>query len=177
MLTEPVRLCRDAERLRFTVPGPRGPWPGVVGPVVLTEPVRLCRHVERLHFAYRSHHGTATRRTVGPHRPACCERRRYRAARDPGREARHTFRVDRVTPRPPHGPRSVPRGPPAEDLAAYVSRASPRACTPRTASSGPGARGGGRRGGSPTDGVPGVEGPDGLLPRTGPPASTRWSSA
>ncbi|MBO0518208.1 WYL domain-containing protein, partial [Streptomyces beijiangensis] len=49
-------------------------------------------------------------------------RRWYLVAWDLGREDWRTFRVDRVTPRPPHGPRFVPRDPPAEDLAAYVSR-------------------------------------------------------
>ncbi|CAM5700411.1 hypothetical protein SBADM41S_11105 [Streptomyces badius] len=38
------------------------------------------------------------------------------------REDWRTFRADRITPTPPHGPRFVPRPPPAEDLAAYVSR-------------------------------------------------------
>ncbi|WP_449338580.1 WYL domain-containing protein, partial [Streptomyces chartreusis] len=41
---------------------------------------------------------------------------------DLDREDWRTFRVDRVTPKPPHGPRFAPRTPPAEDLAAYVSR-------------------------------------------------------
>ncbi len=33
-----------------------------------------------------------------------------------------TFRADRITPTPPHGPRFTPRPGPADDLAAYVSR-------------------------------------------------------
>nr|WP_237547663.1 WYL domain-containing protein [Streptomyces sp. SID5476] len=66
--------------------------------------------------------GAATRRTVEPHRLVCTERRWYLVAWDVDRVGWRTFRVDRVTPTPPHGPRFTPREPPAEDLAAYVSR-------------------------------------------------------
>ena len=52
----------------------------------------------------------------------CTERRWYLVAWDLDRDDWRTFRVDRITPKPPHGPRFVPRDPPAEDLAAYVSR-------------------------------------------------------
>ncbi|CAM5740511.1 hypothetical protein SHIRM173S_06540 [Streptomyces hirsutus] len=66
------------------------------------------------------------RRDEPPHRGTApsgvLERRWNPAAWDLGREDWRTFRVDRLTPKPPHGPRFVPREPPAEDLAAYVSR-------------------------------------------------------
>ncbi len=52
----------------------------------------------------------------------CSERRWYLVAWDLDRDDWRTFRVDRITPRPPHGPRFAPRTPPADDLAAYVSR-------------------------------------------------------
>ncbi len=52
----------------------------------------------------------------------CTERRWYLVAWDVDREDWRTFRVDRLTPKPPHGPRFTPRKPPAEDLAAYVSK-------------------------------------------------------
>ncbi|NEE43364.1 WYL domain-containing protein, partial [Streptomyces sp. SID8455] len=45
----------------------------------------------------------------------------YLVAWDLDREDWRTFRVDRITPTPPHGPRFTPRPPPADDLAAYVS--------------------------------------------------------
>ncbi len=51
----------------------------------------------------------------------CTERRWYLVAWDLDREAWRTFRADRIEPGPPHGPRFIPRQPPAEDLAAYVS--------------------------------------------------------
>ena len=52
----------------------------------------------------------------------CTERRWYLVAWDLDRDDWRTFRVDRITPKPPHGPRFAPRTPPAEDLAAYVSK-------------------------------------------------------
>jgi predicted DNA-binding transcriptional regulator YafY len=62
------------------------------------------------------------RRTVEPHRLVCGERRRYLVAWDVDRADWRTFRVDRIIPKPPHGPRFTPREPPADDLAAYVSQ-------------------------------------------------------
>lgn len=119
----PNRLRRRVGALNaFTVPMLRGPQPSAVDPAVLTELAHLCRDSERLRFEYRDHEGASTRRTVEPHRLVCSERRWYLVAWDLDREDWRTFRVDRVTPRPPHGPRFAPRTPPAEDLAAYVSR-------------------------------------------------------
>ncbi|WP_399883299.1 helix-turn-helix transcriptional regulator [Streptomyces sp. BBFR51] len=118
----PNRLRRRVGALNaFTVPMLRGPQPSAVDPAVLTELAHLCRDGERLRFAYRGHDGTESRRTVEPHRLVCSERRWYLVAFDLDRADWRTFRVDRVTPMPPHGPRFVPREPPAEDLAAYVS--------------------------------------------------------
>ncbi|MDX3583752.1 YafY family transcriptional regulator [Streptomyces europaeiscabiei] len=119
----PNRLRRRVGALNaFTVPLLRGPQLSAVDPAVLTELANACRDAERLRFDYRDHGGTATRRTVEPHRLVCTERRWYLVAWDVDRADWRTFRVDRVTPRPPHGPRFVPREPPAEDLAAYVSQ-------------------------------------------------------
>ncbi|MDX3134003.1 YafY family protein [Streptomyces europaeiscabiei] len=119
----PNRLRRRVGALNaFTVPLLRGPQLSAVDPAVLTELANACRDAERLRFDYRDHGGAATRRTVEPHRLVCTERRWYLVAWDVDRADWRTFRVDRVTPRPPHGPRFVPREPPAEDLAAYVSQ-------------------------------------------------------
>lgn len=52
----------------------------------------------------------------------CSERRWYLVAWDVDRDDWRTFRADRITPRPPHGPGSLRAPRPAEDLAAYVSR-------------------------------------------------------
>ncbi|MFJ9298409.1 helix-turn-helix transcriptional regulator [Streptomyces asoensis] len=119
----PHRLRRRVGALAaFTVPMLRGPRSSAVDPAVLTEVAHLCRDAERLRFDYLGHDGTASRRTVEPHRLVCTERRWYLVAWDVDRADWRTFRVDRLVPRPPHGPRFTPREPPAEDLAAYVSR-------------------------------------------------------
>ncbi|MET9802699.1 YafY family protein [Streptomyces sp. NPDC006368] len=118
----PDRLRRRVGALTaFTVPMLRTPE-SPVDPSVLTELAHACRDSERLRFEYRDHHGSATRRTVEPHRLVCTERRWYLVAWDVDRSDWRTFRADRIVPRPPHGPRFPPREPPADDLAAYVSK-------------------------------------------------------
>ncbi|MEU4928820.1 YafY family protein [Streptomyces yokosukanensis] len=120
----PSRLRRRVSALgAFTVPMLRGgPPAAAVDPALLTELAHLCRDAERLRFEYRTHEGVDSRRTVEPYRLVCTERRWYLVAWDVDRADWRTFRVDRITPRPPHGPRFTPREPPAEDLAAYVSK-------------------------------------------------------
>ncbi|OON82366.1 helix-turn-helix transcriptional regulator [Streptomyces tsukubensis] len=105
----------------FTVPMMRPAREATIDPSLLTELAHLCRDSRRLRFSYRDHGGTVTRRTVEPHRLVCTERRWYLVAWDVDRSAWRTFRVDRISPKPPHGPRFEPRDPPADDLAAYVS--------------------------------------------------------
>ncbi|MET9676252.1 YafY family protein [Streptomyces sp. NPDC006482] len=118
----PARLRRRVGALTdFTVPMLRTPRERV-DPGVLTELANACRDSERLRFAYRDHGGTATRRIVEPHRLVCTERRWYLVAWDLDRGDWRTFRADRIEPTPPHGPRFPPREPPADDLAAYVSK-------------------------------------------------------
>ncbi|MEW2115695.1 YafY family protein [Streptomyces sp. NPDC005474] len=119
----PDRLRRRVGALNaFTVPMLRGSLPSAVDPAVLSELAQLCRDTERLRFEYRAHGGAVSRRTVEPHRLVCTERRWYLVAWDVDRADWRTFRVDRITPKPPHGPRFTPRTPPADDLAAYVSK-------------------------------------------------------
>ncbi|MGV9314860.1 helix-turn-helix transcriptional regulator [Streptomyces sp. NPDC003691] len=118
----PGRLRRRVGALNaFTVPLLRTPG-ARLDPSVLTELANACRDSERLRFRYEDHGGTATRRTVEPHRLVCTERRWYLVAWDVDRADWRTFRADRIVPTPPHGPRFTPRTPPADDLAAYVSR-------------------------------------------------------
>jgi predicted DNA-binding transcriptional regulator YafY len=130
----PSRLRRRVGALNaFTVPLLRGPQLSAIDPGVLTEVANASQDAERLRFEYRdlpqsrtsstgAPIGAAPRRTVEPHRLVCTERRWYLVAWDVDRAGWRTFRVDRVTPRPPHGPRFTPREPPADDLAAYVSK-------------------------------------------------------
>src|SRR3954470_10131398 len=89
---------------------------------VLTAIAAACRDHERLRFPYGDRAGTETERQVEPLRLVHTGRRWYLVAFDLDRAGWRTFRVDRITPKPPHGPRFIPREPPAEDLAAYVSR-------------------------------------------------------
>ncbi|QNP62576.1 helix-turn-helix transcriptional regulator [Streptomyces genisteinicus] len=119
----PNRLRRRVSALNaFTVPMLRGRRGPVVDPALLTELAHACRDGELLRFEYLDHNGTATRRTAEPHRLVCTEHRWYLVAWDVDRAGWRTFRTDRITPKPPHGPRFAPRTPPADDLAAYVSR-------------------------------------------------------
>ncbi|MFI6939703.1 helix-turn-helix transcriptional regulator [Streptomyces sp. NPDC050418] len=119
----PGRLRRRVSTLNaFTVPMLRAGRPSAVDPAVLTELAGVCRDSERLRFEYRDHGGSTTRRTVEPHRLVCTERRWYLVAWDVDRADWRTFRADRITPKPPHGPRFEARTPPADDLAAYVSQ-------------------------------------------------------
>ncbi len=112
----PGRLRRRVGALNaVTVPLLRTPNERV-DPAVLTELAHACRDSERLRFAYRDHGGSATRRTVEPHRLVCTERRWYLVAWDLDRAGWRTFRADRIEPAPPHGsplhaPRTARRGP------------------------------------------------------------------
>ncbi|MFR9799972.1 helix-turn-helix transcriptional regulator, partial [Streptomyces sp. MS06] len=165
----PHRLRRRVGALTaFTVPVLRGPQLSAADPAVLTELACLCRDAELLRFRYRTHDGTSSRRTVEPHRLVCTERRWYLVAWDLERQDWRTFRVDRVTPLPPHGPRFTPRTPPADDLAAYVSQGvSTRAYASRAAVRllVPLARAAERI--SPSDGTLEADGPEACVLRTG----------
>jgi predicted DNA-binding transcriptional regulator YafY len=89
---------------------------------VLTALVAACRDRERLRFDYRAHDGTVSRRDAEPYRLVNWGRRWYLVGWDTDRADWRTYRVDRVTPVIPNGPRFAPRPLPAEDLAAYVSQ-------------------------------------------------------
>jgi predicted DNA-binding transcriptional regulator YafY len=94
-----------------------------VEPGVLTTVAAACRDHDRLRFDYQDHDGTASVRAVEPHRLVHTGRRWYLVAWDLDRADWRTFRVDRLLPRIPAGPRFTPREPPAADLAAYTSYA------------------------------------------------------
>jgi predicted DNA-binding transcriptional regulator YafY len=81
-----------------------------------------CRDAERLRFDYARHDGTVSRRVVEPHRVVHLRRRWYLVGWDVERADWRTFRVDRVTPKPPAGPRFRPRAFPEADVGAYVAR-------------------------------------------------------
>jgi predicted DNA-binding transcriptional regulator YafY len=94
-----------------------------VDPDVLTAIARACRDHERLRFDYRPHSGPAGRRSVEPYRLVHDRQRWYLVAWDLDRDDWRTFRVDRLEPRTPTGPRFPPRPlPPDADLTARVAR-------------------------------------------------------
>jgi predicted DNA-binding transcriptional regulator YafY len=93
-----------------------------VDPDVLTAIAGAIRGYERLRFDYADHDGAATRRDTEPHRLVHTGRRWYLVAWDVTREDWRTFRVDRISPKIPTGPRFTPRDPPDPDVAGYVAR-------------------------------------------------------
>jgi len=98
----------------------RGPQ---ADPDVLTVIAGACRDHERLRFDYRAHSGAASRRSVEPYRLVNYQQRWYLVAWDTERHAWRTFRVDRIKPRTPAGPRFTPRAlPPDREIAAQVAR-------------------------------------------------------
>ncbi|MFC4909155.1 helix-turn-helix transcriptional regulator [Actinomadura gamaensis] len=119
----PSRLRHRVGTLQaYTVPVPSDrPGPSV-DPDVLTAIASACRIRERLRFDYLSHRDSASRREVEPYRLVNWGRRWYLLAWDVGREDWRTFRVDRMRPKTPTGPRFAPRPLPDEDVAAYVSQ-------------------------------------------------------
>lgn len=120
----PSRLRRRVNTIStYTQQVPYDSVGPTVDPSLLTDLASLCRGHERLRFDYRSHSGEATLRTVEPHRLVNWGRRWYLVAYDVDRQDWRTFRVDRVEPRIPTGPRFTPRElPESGDVAAYVSR-------------------------------------------------------
>lgn len=80
-----------------------------------------CRRRERLRFDYTSPRNGTGVRSAEPHSLVSFDRHWYLVAWDTDRGDWRTFRVDRLTPRTPTGPRFVPRDPPEGDVAVYVA--------------------------------------------------------
>ena len=120
----PSRLRRRVSALAdYTVPIPPDSPAPEIDPAVLITLASACRDQERLRFDYQSHDGTSSVRSAEPHRLVSWGRKWYLVAWDVEREDWRTFRVDRITPRTPTGPRFTPRELSAGgDVAAYVAR-------------------------------------------------------
>ncbi|MFI6733098.1 helix-turn-helix transcriptional regulator [Nonomuraea sp. NPDC050451] len=122
----PSRLRRRVNALNtYTVQIP-GQIPGdvpAVRPEVLTTIANAARDHEGLRFDYTGHDGGTTVRNVEPHRLVHRRGRWYLVGYDVERQGWRTFRVDRVRPRTPAGPRFTPRElPEGGDVAAYVEK-------------------------------------------------------
>jgi predicted DNA-binding transcriptional regulator YafY len=116
----PSRLRHRVHALQTATVAVPGGQPRVDADV-LTALATVCRDHERLRFDYSDHRGGASRRTVEPLRLAHARGRWYLVAYDVDRQDWRTFRVDRLTPVVPTGPRFTPREPP-EDVADFVAR-------------------------------------------------------
>ncbi len=116
----PSRLRHRVSALQAaTVTMPAGA--ATVDPDVLTTIAAAIRDHEQLRFDYRSHTGTEIRRAAEPHRLVHTGRRWYLIGWDVDKKDWRTFRVDRLRPRIPHGPRFTPRDAPDVDLGRMVS--------------------------------------------------------
>ncbi|GAA2600196.1 WYL domain-containing protein [Dactylosporangium fulvum] len=119
----PSRL-RHRVRLLQEVTVPLAAGGPAVDPDTLTALATACRDHHRLRFDYLDHDGVPSVRTTEPHRLVHTGRRWYLLAYDVERSDWRTFRVDRLRPRTPTGPRFVPReppAPPAEQLSQSVA--------------------------------------------------------
>ncbi|MFD9890279.1 helix-turn-helix transcriptional regulator [Amycolatopsis sp. NPDC059027] len=118
----PARLRHRVSGVRAATVSLGGGGP-VIDAEVLTAVAAACRDHQRLRFGYGDRDGVVTEREVEPLRLVHTGRRWYLVAFDVGRDGWRTFRADRVDGVPVPGFRFTPREPPAEDLAAYVTRA------------------------------------------------------
>ena len=121
----PARLRRRVNALQsYTVLVTRRPGP-TVDPDVLTALAGVCRDHLGLRFDYEDRRGGASQRTSEPHRLVNWGQRWYLVAWDTDRWDWRTFRVDRIRPRLPAGPRFTPRDLSDDEVAALVSRGVP----------------------------------------------------
>ncbi|MEV6212114.1 YafY family protein [Kitasatospora sp. NPDC051914] len=116
----PSRLRHRVDALASATVAMPGYGP-VVDAQLLAAIAGACRAHERLRFDYRAHDGTASRRDAEPHRLVHSGTRWYLVAWDTARADWRNFRVDRITLRPPHGPRFTPRQPPEQDVGRWAS--------------------------------------------------------
>ncbi|CAM3187027.1 WYL domain-containing protein [Saccharomonospora xinjiangensis] len=92
-----------------------------VDPDVLTAVAAACQACEQLRFDYTDHTGAVSVRRVEPHRLVHSGRRWYLLAWDVEKSDWRRFRVDRLTPRVPTGPRFTPRPLPESEAASATA--------------------------------------------------------
>jgi predicted DNA-binding transcriptional regulator YafY len=116
----PTRLRRRLLALRAAIvrPPDGGPEVGLTAVATLAS---ACSEHRAASFDYAAHAGDVSRREVEPNRLALLGGRWYLVAWDRGRRDWRTFRVDRIAALA-LAESCLPREPPAEDIATYVSR-------------------------------------------------------
>lgn len=92
-----------------------------INAATLTEVATACHRRERLRFDYARADGDESRREVEPHRLVRSGWRWYLIAWDLGRDDWRSFRVDRLDPKTPTGPRFSEREIPHGGGAAYLA--------------------------------------------------------
>ncbi|MFI6865814.1 helix-turn-helix transcriptional regulator [Nocardia sp. NPDC050406] len=117
----PSRLRHRLEALKRTVVRvePTGPRVDSDTLIALSD---ACNRHERLRFDYSDHAGRESIREAEPHAVVNFNRHWYLVGWDVRRDDWRTYRVDRLRPRIPTGPRFPPREPPDGDVVAYLSR-------------------------------------------------------
>ncbi|MFC6010289.1 helix-turn-helix transcriptional regulator [Nocardia lasii] len=93
-----------------------------VPPEDLLTIAETCRRHERLRFDYTDHAGRTSRRDIEPDSLVNFSRHWYLVGWDVDRADWRSFRVDRLHPRIPTGPRFTPRPLPDGDAATYLAR-------------------------------------------------------
>jgi predicted DNA-binding transcriptional regulator YafY len=117
----PARLARRVTAMHSIIV-PLANKSATVDAKLLAQIAGACRDHDRLRFHYRGRSAEASSRATEPHSLVHTGRRWYLVAWDIGRRDWRTFRVDRMEPPVALSTRFVPRKPPAEDMAAYVSK-------------------------------------------------------
>jgi predicted DNA-binding transcriptional regulator YafY len=129
--TLPTRLRGRVDAVRRATVFAAGGGPAV-DPQNLTVIAAAIRDHERLRFDYTGHSGD-TVRSVEPQRLVYTGQRWYLLAWDLERGDWRTFRADRITPRPPAGPRFTPRELTDEEATDRVRRGVGAAAWPHQA--------------------------------------------
>jgi predicted DNA-binding transcriptional regulator YafY len=119
----PSRLRHRIDAIRTATVSVPGTGP-TVDSAVLGAIAAAIRGSERLRFTYVDHQGNQTVRKAEPERLVVWGRRWYLLAWDVERNDWRIFRVDRITPRTPSGPRFKPRTLTDDEAASYVQRSA-----------------------------------------------------
>lgn len=118
----PTRLRRRVDALEVVAVAPPSQRASEVGTGVLLTVSEAIRAREVLRFDYAVPGGDdVVRRRVEPHHLVSYRGRWYVVAWDLERDDWRTFRVDRLAPRTPTGPRFAERAVPGGDVAAFVT--------------------------------------------------------